>query len=505
VRWGAAARRHGALVSSAALVVGALAVSTEARAQACGVTAAGLPRICRNDFVVDVYQGPVLAPLRATGLAGAYTALADGVDALGSNVAASTVRAPQSATHFDYDFTVGVSLPGAFGKTDFDNSGRVGIDAATFFYTAGGLLQFGPLGVGVLADFQRFTLSGAEGDTTSAGGVVTIGRLHASAGYTAWNGQLSVGVGIRGLTASIATLQRGADATGAERNAFTVVGLSPEIGFLVKPDYQPFRLGGTFRAPVEAGGGGLNEPPDGDGVARRFGVALPMRVRNPWELELGVALSAGPRPLNPHWIEPHAHEAALRQRYARRRLAIDSALDAERAASAEDPALVRAIEERRAAAHVAVERGLRENLGKLEEERRARFKNWPRERILVSATALVAGPSQDAVSVLSFLRQEDVPSGRLTTVQPRLGIEGEPVPGYLAARVGTYLEPSRYELVKRRGLVGGARQHFTMGLEYRIGSWDVLGLLRMRDWSVHFAGDFAPRYTNVGLSISVWY
>jgi hypothetical protein len=496
--------RRSKCVCGGALALLLLVVPRVAFAQACAKNPSGLPRLCRNDFAVDVYQGPVLAPLRATGLAGAYAALADGVDALGSNIAAATVRPPQSSTHFDYDVTVGVSLPGAFGKTDFDNSGRVGIDATTFFYTAGGLIQLGPLGIGVLADFQRFTLSGADGGA-GGGGVVTVGRLHAGAGYTVWDGQLSIGVGIRGLTTSIDTVQRGADAGLSPKNAFTVVGLAPEIGFLLRPDYQPFRIGGTYRAPVEAGSGGLDEAPDSDGVVRRFGVAIPSLVRNPWEVEVGVALSAGPRPLNPHWIEPHAHEASLRQRFAQRRLAVDTALDAELRAAGEDTARRAAIEARRIAAQAAVDDELRRTLEKLEEERRARFRNWPRERILISASALVAGASRDAVSILSFLRQEDIASGRSTTIQPRLGIEGEPVPGHLAARVGTYLEPSRYDLVKRRGPVGGARQHFTMGLEYRIGTWDVLGLVRPRDWSVQFAGDFAPRYTNLGLSISVWY
>lgn len=484
----------------------ACASARSAAAQVCAQNASGLARLCRNDFAVDVYQGPVLAPLRATGLAGAYAALADGVDALGSNIAASTVRPTQSASHFDYDVTVGVSLPGAFGKTDFDNSGRVGIDATTFFYTAGGLVQFGPLGVGVLADFQRFTLSGADGGQ-SGGGVVTVGRLHAGAGYTVWDGQLSIGVGVRGLTTSIDTVQTNAGL--AVKNAFTVVGLAPQIGFLVRPDYQPFRIGGTYRAPVEAGGGALDEVPDSDGVARRFGVALPALVRNPWEVELGVALSAGPRPLNPHWIEPHHHEASLHRRFDERIHAIDAAFDAEiraaRGGGSGDEARRSALEARRVAAHAAANDERRTTLAKLEEERRARFRNWPRERILISASVLVAGSSKDAVSILSFLRQEDVPSGRLTTIQPRLGVEGEPVPGHLAARVGTYLEPSRYDLVKRRGPVGGARQHFTMGLEYRLGSWDVLGIMRARDWSVQFAGDFAPRYTNVGASVGVWY
>ena len=91
------------------------------------------------------------------------------------------------------------------------------------------------------------------------------------------------------------------------------------------------------------------------------------------------------------------------------------------------------------------------------EERRARYDNWPREKILVVASVLVTGASTNAIALEDFFDQELERYGDHLTVSPRVGIEAEPVKDYLKGRVGTYLEPSRFDGVS-------ALQHFTDGL-----------------------------------------
>jgi len=87
---------------------------------------------------IDLFQGPVLAPARATGLGGAFAAYAEGVDAIAANAAAVAVREPYSYTWFDYDLTASISFPAAFRKTDFDNDGATGFTYNNFlFYTLG--------------------------------------------------------------------------------------------------------------------------------------------------------------------------------------------------------------------------------------------------------------------------------------------------------------------------------------------------------------------------------
>ena len=499
-----------ATIAATAFLVTA-AMSASARAQ-CLPTTSKRPPICRNDYAIDLYQGPVLAPLMVTGLGGAYAAIADGVEGLGQNAAASAVRPAYSYGWFDYDVALSASFPGAFGRTDFDNRGEAGLNSVTFFYTLGAILQFGPLGVGISGDFQRFALP-SDTATGVPGTVVQIGRLHASAAYSFLGDQVVVGGGLRGVRATVDTLPPDGDVNALvilkSETVLSMLGVSPELGVLIRPDYTPWRLGATYRRPVDASGEpGPTATRDLDGVFRAGGLALPSRVHWPWELEIGVALSAGPRPLNPKWINPHEQEAALRDeieaarrtRRAAQDLELERIVDlAARREREKDLALeekyIRAEEDRR----------IDRMSGQLLAERRARFKNWPRARIQIVAEALITGPTDGGVSLQSFLRREDVPSGARTTVQPRLGLEGEPVPGTFVARVGTYVEPSRYTIPPQPGVLAGARQHFTFGGDVRLFQWDVFALIIPTEWRLTVAADLAPRYQNLGLGIGTWH
>src|SRR5690606_967333 len=114
---------------------------------------------------------------------------------------------------------------------------------------------------------------------------------------------------------------------------------------------------------------------------------LPDRITQPWELEAGVAYQLGPRPLNPKWIDPRKHEAELESRIASARRARAAMHRAEIASMpAFDPEDVVAREVR--IARIAEEEdgireeeetNLRDARARLQEERRARFLNWPRE------------------------------------------------------------------------------------------------------------------------------
>ncbi len=484
----------------AALGVGAVPAAAGAQqtpAERCAAGGATPAWLCRNDFAIDLYQGPVLAPTRVIGLAGAYAALADGADGLGQNAAASVVRPPYSTSWFDYDITLGASLTGAFGRTDFDNSGQRKLAASTFFYALGGLLQFGRFGVGVLGDFQRYELTG--------GARVTVGRLHATAGYSLLGNQLQVAGGLRGVS-TVVSLP--GDGGFLPSNVLTMVGAAPQVGALFQPDYLPWRLGATYRAPVSASTDAGDA--DADGVRRAAGLAVPRRVYWPWEVELGVALSAGPRPLNPRWIDPAEQEGRLREAIDLARAQRARALEGElgqlpAGAARHERRLERAGEEARQ--RLAEERRYRADVEQLAQERKARYLNWPRPRILVVADLLITGATEGGIGLRSFLDQRDVPSGRRVTTQPRLGLEGEPVVGLLITRVGTYLEPTRYEVPPgSTGLVAGARQHFTAGAEVRLFPWNVFGTFpEGSTWRVTGVVDIAPRYENIGLSVGLWH
>lgn len=477
---------------------------------ACPPAASSRAPLCRNDYNVEVVQGPVLAPLAVLAMGGAYAAIADGVEGLGSNAAASAVRAPYAASWFSYDFSYGASLPGAFGRTDFDNRGEVGLNSTAFFYTVGGILQWGPFGIGANADFQRYTIASTD---TTPGSVVNLGNFHVSSAYALLGHQLFVGAGLRGLRTVVHTLSPGASTraifVSTRDQSLSMLGFAPELGFVVAPDWSPWRLGATYRFPLSTSGDPSGVAVDDEGVRRAGGFPMPARVLQPGELQVGAVLSAGPRPLNPKWLNPHEQEATVRARIAERRAARRMSNDVELARLA-DP-VARAA---RAAELRARERRLREEedthfdewSSLLKDARRARYRNWPRARIQVAAEVVITGTSPDAVGLQSFLRREDVPSGSKRTIQPRLGIEGEPIPYWMIARVGTYVEQTRYRLSPEPGLLAGARQHFTFGIEQKLFTSGMLGLYsKQTEWRITFAGDVAPRYQNIGLSVGTWH
>ncbi len=141
-------------------------------------------------------------------------------------------------------------------------------------------------------------------------------------------------------------------------------------------------------------------------------------------------------------------------------------------------------------------------------ERRARYANWPRERITVLLEILVSGPVDDAVGLESFFSHQasmagSVPgtafkrSGQKITYSPRLGLEGEPVLDRLQTRIGTYIEPSRFG--------GLARQHFTFGFDVKLVPWSMFGIAGEQIWRIGAVTDLAPRYQSFGISIGAWH
>jgi hypothetical protein len=459
-----------------------------------------LPTVQTNDYAIEVFQGPLLAPIHVMGVGGAYIASAEDVEGSAVNTASPAVRNAYSSTWFDYDFSLGVSFPGAFTNTDFDNHGDdarlppAHASAGNFLDANVGLtLQFGGLGVGATGDLQQFSLTTpAPG---KAGLTMQIGRWKAIGAYAMFGGQLAIGGGARIATMQI--LQNGGG------TLVTMTGAAPEVGALLMPKGRPWRIGATARAPV-SGGSGLfsseNATVDANGVRRVGDFVLPTQVVMPWEIEVGLAYQVGPRPLNPGWQNPHDEEAALRARIERDRAERQRDYDeqlsrlspegraAQRAEQQAEERSARAIEDD----HIA-EAGER-----LHQVRKARYENWPREKILLLASVLMTGPSSNAISVEGFLDQRVETAGRDASFTPRLGLEGEPLPNRMLLRTGTYVEPSRYD-------GGTARQHFTFGADVRLFPLTFWGLLPDADWKLGLFVDLAPRYTNWGLGLGNWH
>jgi hypothetical protein len=466
-----------------------------------------------NSFAIDLFQGVVLAPIRVTSMGGAYAGYAEGIAGFVANAASPAVRHSHSSGWWNFEIDGSVSFPIVlFRNNDFDNSGDFDADYANFIYLSGGLqLQAGPFGAGFFGDLQRYTLTFPPDDAAT---YVTVGRYHLLVGWGFFGDQFDVGAGVRALSLGI-------DATDV---AFSVFGASPQVGFLVKPDWTPFRVGATYRHLVRGGRTSESGITEVDGVERAGPLVLPDRVELPWELELGVSLQVGPRPINPRWIDPDEHEAELRDAFEARRKArreqIARRLRRLPAGKMRQQLGKQLWDEERIVAERERRRYARD-LDRLIDERRAHARNWPREALLLTADLLITGEVSDAIHLERFLSQGQAPaatpcvavaSGEHVNFSPRFGIEVEPLPGWIHTRFGSYYEPPRYRYAAQPSAPEGTscedhvgRQHFTFGADLKLFSTTWFGLVPEVTYKLQGYGDLTARYQSFGGGFGVWY
>src|SRR5690348_7119802 len=169
------------LAAAAGALLGALAWSAAARASG-PIGPNGAP-IKTSDYALDLFQGPIFAGSRVTGLGGAYVAISEDVDGNLQNPAAPGVRPFFSYTHFDYWLGFGLTFPATLQNVDFFNSGSkthiTNSPDSFVFFTPSVNLQFGDLGVGVSLEAQQYALSAPDtGGETRRSLAVTIPTTH---------------------------------------------------------------------------------------------------------------------------------------------------------------------------------------------------------------------------------------------------------------------------------------------------------------------------------------
>ncbi|NNB92850.1 hypothetical protein HI113_02840 [Corallococcus exiguus] len=258
------------------------------------VALADNPPLTSSNYAIDVYQGPVLAPVRVSGLAGAYAPIAEGVEGISVNTAAPAVRSLYSSKHVDYDLSLAFTFPSSLRASDFDNNGSVGFANDDFIFTQiGGLIQWGPWGLGGAASLQTYAL-GQDANGRLLNLSMTRFQFQLARGFL--DGELTVGLGLRAVTLEINT------AEDANNKLASMFGGNVEAGALWTPMGLPMRAALTLRAPVQGGltpGGPTTA--DEAGNVKVAGLYLPASVRLPWEIEAGVAWQFGDRPLQMPW------------------------------------------------------------------------------------------------------------------------------------------------------------------------------------------------------------
>ncbi len=457
-----------------------------------------------NDYSVDLHQGVVLASSRVTGLAGAYVAIAEGVDGNPQNPAAPSVRVPWSFDHFDYDLGLSFSLPVALHGGDFFNSRgddrTQSKDQDVWFLNAAANLQFGTWGFGLTFDLQEYRLDQAPASASPAGeeddtlkGQFGVAHLILSNAFS--DGQLLIGAGVRATALSVV------DPGHSNRQLFNTTGAGLEAGVLWRPNDQRFRVGAAVHSAVTT-----RPEKDSQGVLYEGmpnELWLPNQVTLPWDVNLGVAVQLGPRPFNPRWYDPSALLAGMRRAMAareavrgrRRELALSRARGQGRDVNAVAAALD---------AELDAQKALDETRLILEKRRvdrmlRERVRRMSRRYVLISSQVVISGEAENAVGIEAFLNREVDRSGEAVVLSPRLGVESEVLPKLLKLRAGSYAEPTRF-----RG--GSTRVHGTFGFDLNVLHWGVFGLFHEdTEWRVSGAIDVARGYPAGGVSIGNWH
>lgn len=433
-----------------------------------------------------MFQGPVLAGSRTTGLGGAFAGIAEGVDGDFVNAAAPAFRVPWSVDWFDYDLTAGVTFPGSLRETDFDNNGKPGFPFNNFlFFSVGGNVQFGPWGFGLVLDNQTYHLQGlpsVEGAPPFLNASLQRSHVLASRGF--FDGQLVMGAGVRIANLDI-TASDNPQGGGNTRDLFKMTGAAPEVGAIWAPHAFPVRAGVSYRAQVRSQADPASTTlPNADGDTVIGSMFLPNKVELPWEVEAGFSVQLGKRRLNVPWVDPDEVVQPLVDKIDRAR--------ADRARKRTPDAAERYL-------RAGEDRRLQTSRADARMRLKARNAALPRQKWLLTSALLVSGPVRDAVGVQSFLQQQVDRSGQRVSITPRVGVEHEVVEGRLQLRAGSYLEPSRFR-------EGTARIHGTAGFDMRLFNWSVFRLFDDDTcWRAGGVVDLSRAYVGWGVSVGIWH
>jgi hypothetical protein len=489
----------------AVISLAAAASSTAARAE---LPANGEP-IRTHDYSIDLTQTPVLASTRVTGLAGAFVAMGEGLDGTAQNPAAAAFRLPWSRDHFDYELGLGIVSSSSVRNSDLFNSGRrvraQSENDRFVFVNVALALQFGRWGFAVSSDLQDYAVARSHAPQEAAADErlkAQFGVTHAVVAYAFHDNQVLVGVGQR---SSALYVVNEAERENQETDLFSAFGVGYEAGVLIRPNDRPFRIGAAVRSSVTAEASPESRVRVIYADDPSHALFLPDRVTLPWNLGFGFALELGKRPLNPRFIDPHLELEELerfldfreRERARRRERLLSRAPKAGPERDAAERAIDAELETEAALDALHLERA------ELELDRRlaARYLAFSRSHYLLTTSLEIMGPVDDAVGIEAFLERRVQRSGRSASLSPRLGFETEPVPNWLRFRVGTYLEPTRFD-----SNPDGSRLHATLGFDQRLFAWDAFGLAS--EGSIFRASgslDVARSYFSWGAAIGLWH
>lgn len=464
--------------------------------------------ITTSDYAIDLTRGVVIGTSRVTGLSGAATSLAEGVEGGLQNPSAVAYRGPQWPDWYDYWLALGTTYP--FKSGDFYNSGRVVGDSgqiaddSTFFLIPGAYFQMWNLGIGLTIDAQFVKIEGAIDPVTMEQDTLRLRFtvFHLQAGYGFLDGQLIIGGGLRILRQRTYLSAR----LPSDGDSYQTLGLGAELGVMFKPHHKRWSLGASLFPQISTGVRERqdgSQTPDGDIVVGDFYV--PRSTRIPTIGSVGFSYQFGLRPANPPWISAEKLAAHDLERLEHRKRAAEEderdEIDRLRANGGPDVEMcIQAVKQRYARKYAEIKKSRKQIKKVAWEMLRLQYRQgWPRRYYLLSADLRFDGRVDNAVGVESFIFQTVQRSGERVTVSPRIGFETEVWPKRMKLRGGSYLEPSRFA-------ESTFRIHGTLGLDIKLFKWNVFGLWPDDyRWQVTAAIDLARDYGAFSAGIGGWY
>ncbi len=259
--------------------------------------------------VVELVDGPVVAPANVIGMGGAHIAIAEGAGDLLVNPAAASNRSRYSrGDWFAWDWTLDTFAGGRGIDIDFQNNARAKPAADRFSVVTGGLnMTFGRFGAGLSVRARQLILDVGSPLCTDCGQELSFDTFELGMGvaYAWFDGQGHIGVSLNVPSLNV-------NIRDTKTKLFELVGSGISIGALVRPDGERFRLGARLSTSVGATPKALQGAPSVD-----IQFARPRRVAVPWTVVVGGAYTLLGDPNLPSCFENSDDCAKMERRYLR--------------------------------------------------------------------------------------------------------------------------------------------------------------------------------------------
>jgi hypothetical protein len=262
-------------------VVLALTAGATCKVSSTFAQAASYPPVTSRNFNIDLFEQPAIGSPRLIAMAGAINSVAEGAAGLYTNPASAAVRPETTAEKFAWNVYFNSYIP-VDGQDSNNNGQTVTSVHRSLLGAAGILLQYGRWGLTIDGGYTAHEIAPQAGGGLGVRSIIP----HIALSRTFRDGDLAVGVGVRGGALNVYTLDQ-------SQTLFTRAGASGESGVVWKPREQSFRMALGGGLPVYTGI--VHYSCDPNNCA---GYILPLDAIVPWSATISGAWRFGPTAWN---------------------------------------------------------------------------------------------------------------------------------------------------------------------------------------------------------------